>query len=66
MDMIPVNSSAIDAVGYDASTMRMKIRFKEGHSYDFCGVPKHVFDGLMRAASKGNFYNDHIRGKYQC
>jgi hypothetical protein len=66
MDMIRVFSSAIVAVGYDQATRRMKIQFVEGHTYDFCGVPETVFNGLLRASSKGTYYSDHIRGRYQC
>ncbi|HBD20260.1 MAG TPA: KTSC domain-containing protein [Arenimonas sp.] len=66
MDMIQVRSSAISAVGYDPSTMRMKIRFAQGDTYDFCRVPAHIFQGLLNARSKGTYYNDHIRDRYQC
>jgi hypothetical protein len=66
MEMVPVSSSAISAVGYDSSAMRMKIRFIEGHTYDFCRVPESVFKGLLYAASKGRYYNDQIRDRYQC
>ena len=66
MEMIRVRSSANHAVGYDQSTRRMRIAFEQGDSYDFCGVPLHVYDGLMSASSKGTYYNDHIRGWYQC
>ncbi|MFZ2209568.1 MAG: KTSC domain-containing protein [Porticoccaceae bacterium] len=66
MDMIRVSSSAIAAIGYDPTTMRMKIRFVQGDTYDFCGVPAHVFNGLLNARSKGSYYNNHIRHRYQC
>lgn len=66
MEMIRVSSSAIRAIGYDATTRRMKITFTEGHTYDFCSVPKNVFEGLRHAGSKGRYYNDHIRDRYQC
>lgn len=66
MEMIPVRSSAMRTVGYDQSTRRMRITFEQGHSYDFCGVPVHVYEALMRARSKGAYYNDHIRDRYQC
>ncbi len=65
MDMIPVSSQAIAAVGYDPQTLRLRIRFVEGHSYDFHGVPAAVFQGLLRAPSKGGYYNAHIRDRYQ-
>ncbi|MEL1263078.1 KTSC domain-containing protein [Pseudoxanthomonas putridarboris] len=66
MDMIRVNSSAISAIGYDQRTMRMSIRFIQGDTYDFCGVPAHIFQDLLNAKSKGTYYNDHIRDRYQC
>jgi KTSC domain len=66
MEMIHVSSSAISAIGYDATTMRMRIQFVAGYTYDFCHVPEAVFNGFMRAGSKGAYYNDHIRDRYQC
>ena len=66
IEMIPVNSRAIRAVGYDPSTQRLRITFEQGDSYDFCGVPVHVYEGLMSASSKGTYYNDYIRDRYQC
>ena len=66
MNMVSVRSSAIRAVGYDPATGRMQIRFAEGHSYTFCGVPDSVHRSLMSAASKGSYYNNFIRGRYQC
>ena len=61
--MILVNSSAIRAVGYDGSTLT--VEFHSGRVYDHPRVPYSVYDGLMRASSKGGFYNRHIRGKYK-
>lgn len=64
MNMIFVSSSAISAIGYD--TMRMKIRFKDGGTYSFYRVPESVFTAFLRASSKGSYYTDHIRARYQC
>lgn len=61
-----MNSSAIEAVGYEPQTRMMKIRFTGGRAYDFCGVPEHVHRGLMNAPSKGTYYNDHIKDRYPC
>ena len=66
MHMIPVSSSAMVAVGYDPQIRRMTITFVQGHAYDFCGVPQRVYEELMRAASKGTYYNEHIRDRYPC
>ena len=64
--MIAVNSSAICAVGYDVASRLMKITFTQGKTYDFCRVPQHVYEGLIRSGSKGTYYNDHIRDQYEC
>lgn len=66
MEMLRVYSRAIMAVGYDPVTFKMKIQFVEGHTYDFCGVPKAIYEGLMKAASKGSYYNDFIRDRFRC
>lgn len=64
--MIRVSSSAISAVGYDSETQHMKIQFVQGGTYIFCQVPKHIFDGLLSAGSKGTYYDRHIRNRYDC
>lgn len=66
MEMTPVHSTTIEAVGYGPHTRRMRIRFEQGRAYDFCGVPQHIFEGLMSAPSKGTYYNEHIRDRYPC
>jgi len=66
MQMIHVNSSAIQSAGYDPDTQQMKVKFNQGQTYNFCRVPEHIFKGLISAASKGTYYNSHIRGRYQC
>jgi hypothetical protein len=66
MQMISVRSSAISAIGYDPVSMQLHIRFKQGHTYTFCGVPQNIYEGLMSASSKGLYYDSHIRDRYHC
>ena len=67
MQMIPVISDAINAIGYDPQTKVMHIKFAQGKTYPYCGVPQHIFDGLLNATSShGTYFNDHIRDRYQC
>jgi hypothetical protein len=66
MKMIQVSSSAITAIGYDPQSRRMTLVFTQSRTYDFCGVPQNVFDGLLRASSKGGYYNDYIKDRYPC
>ena len=62
MVLIPVNSSAIRAVGYDGYTLT--VQFHSGRIYDHPGVSYDIYAAFMNAASMGAFYNQHIRGRY--
>lgn len=62
MVLTNVNSSNIDAIGYENELL--VIRFLTGSVYIYSGVPKEVFDALSAAESKGKFLNLEIKGKY--
>jgi len=64
MKMIHVNSSAINAIGYDNGSM--KITFNQGKTYNYCNVPKTVFDDFLNASSVGRYYDLNIKNKYNC
>jgi hypothetical protein len=66
MEMMPVSSSAISHIGYNKDTKQMKITFKKSGTYDYCGVPKDVFDAFFNASSIGIYHAKHIRDKYVC
>lgn len=66
MEMIKVSSSAISAIGYDENLKRMKITFKQGKTYDYCGVPKNVFEKFKSASSLGRYYDQYIKDNYNC
>lgn len=59
-----VSSSAISRIEYDDNTRRLFITFQHGETYTYYGVPRHVYDAFLRAASKGRFYNDYIKDRY--
>lgn len=64
--LLPVESSNIDAVAYDAATRRLYVRFlASGSTYVYYDVPKAVFEDLLDAGSKGRFLNAHIRDAYE-
>jgi KTSC domain len=64
MSLIKVNSSSIAAVGFEDGTLAVRFHTSET-LYLHHGVPYGVFAGLMRADSKGAYYNENIRGKYK-
>jgi hypothetical protein len=57
----PVRSSSIAAVGYDAFTATLEIRFHSGRHYRFFLVPPHCYRDLLAADSKGRFFLRNIR-----
>jgi len=64
MDRTPVRSSNISSVGYDASSRILEVEFHSGGIYQYPGIPETVYQGLMRAISKGTYFHDHIKGRY--
>jgi hypothetical protein len=64
-DMNYVDSSNIEAIGYDDSTQDLHVRFVAGTTYIYHGVPREVFDNFMDAPSKGSFLNRELKNAYQ-
>jgi hypothetical protein len=61
MEMIPVTSSNLAAVGYDYETSTLRIQFLKSGTYDYHGVPSEVYEGLIGAASKGSYFDQFIK-----
>jgi len=61
MEMFPVQSSNLAAVGYDLDTATLVVQFLNGTAYQYSGVPEHEFAGLMGSASKGTYFNQNIK-----
>ena len=61
--LIPVNSTAIRAVGYFGGILT--VEFHSGRVYDHTGAPVWVFLEFMGASSLGAYYNANIRGSYR-
>ena len=59
-----VQSSALESIGYDEGSRTLVITFKNGSTYEYSGVPRDVYGGLMAASSKGTYFNSHIKGMY--
>ena len=64
MEMIPVQSSDVAAVGYDQETHTLRIQFVTGATYDYSGVPCEDYSDLLAASSKGKYLNARIKGHY--
>ena len=64
MERTLVNSSSLASVGYSPEVSTLEIEFHHGASYQYFAVPQHIFDGLLAAASKGAYFNEHIKDRY--
>ncbi|MBI4851100.1 MAG: KTSC domain-containing protein [Acidobacteria bacterium] len=62
--LIPVDSSMIDAVGYDKKTKELEVLFSSGKTYCYKDVPLKVYKELMDADSKGSYMRDAIIDVY--
>lgn len=62
---IVINSSTIISADYTEETETLIIRFKNGRDYIYHNVPKYVFEEFISSPSKGQYFNLHIKGRYQ-
>ena len=67
--MIPLTniegSSTIAAAGHDPVTNTLAVRFNSGAVYHYTDVPAEVADGLLGAASKGKFFGENVKDKFE-
>ena len=68
VEMIPVSSSNVEAIGYDEANQVLYVRFIKNNSlYCYQGVPIAEFYGLQNAPSVGGYLNQNIKkGPYVC
>ena len=62
--LVPVASSSIRAVGYDAATLRLYVRFHSGDTYVYEWVSPRAHRALMNAESIGAHFNREIRPRH--
>lgn len=58
-------SANVKRLCYDEQQKYVLVSLK-GIWYHFCGVPPATVSDWKRAASKGRYYNDNIRGNFDC
>jgi len=58
---VPVNSTLLASVIYDAGESILQLEFCDGATYSYFGVPAAIHNGLLIADSKGTYFNRTIR-----
>ena len=56
-----VRSSNLKSVGYDPSNSILEVEFHGGRIYHYFKVPLEIYDALMKASSKGTFFDRKIK-----
>lgn len=61
--LVPVDSSQVAAVGYDAGTKTLAVQFKHGARafYHYPNVEPETHAAFMASESKGIFFSEHIK-----
>lgn len=67
MQRKPVQSSKLASVGYDPDIATLEIEFHKGKIYQYLKVSEEVFQNLMSAPSKGEYFDKFIdNADYPC
>ena len=61
----PVTSSTITSAGYDPAARKLELEFTSGNIYLYLHVPETIYIGLMAASSKGSYFNEYIRERFE-
>ena len=65
MNVTAVESSTLATVGYDRTRELLQLEFNSGALYQYFRVSARVYGELLRAPSKGSYFNQAIRGKFR-
>jgi hypothetical protein len=65
MKTTPVESSTLATVGYDEGSQLLQLEFRSRAVYRYFAVPTAVHEALLKATSKGSYFNQAIRGRYR-
>lgn len=63
-EMEPVQSSTIDAIGFDGATLWIRFRGAgggAGKTYRYEGVPRGTYEAMRSAASPGQYFHQFVK-----
>lgn len=64
IEMTPVTSSSIAAIGHDPLTNTLAVKFHGGKTYHYSNVKPEDAAALMASKSIGSHFGQNIRNKY--
>jgi len=64
MNITAVESSTLATVAYDEIRRLLQLEFHSRTVYQYFSVPAALHEALLRAPSKGSYFNQAIRGRF--
>lgn len=64
IEMHPVSSSNVAAVGHDEEENILAVNFLNGTTYHYFNVPKSVFDAMLTSESVGKYLNMVVKPQF--
>lgn len=65
INWINVKSSNLDSIAYDETFKFLFIKFHQGGTYKYLGMPKNIFEELLKAESHGKYHAKHIKKNFK-
>lgn len=59
-----LHSTSLKGAAYCSHKALLELEFRSGAIYRFGGVPEATYRELLRAESKGVYFNHHIRNRF--
>lgn len=63
---IAVQSRLLTGVAYNHHRAVLQLEFRGGTVYQYFQVPHQIYENLLKADSKGTYFNRHIRAFFPC
>ena len=64
MQRTELDSTSLKGAAYCVQGALLELEFRRGAIYRFGGVPEATYQELLRAESKGLYFNHHIRNRF--
>jgi len=64
MTTVSLDSTTLAAAAYDDRRETLQLDFRDGTRYMYSGIAPNLYHELLRASSKGSFFNQHIRNDF--
>ena len=66
MQRVALNSTLLQSAGYQDQLTLLELAFRDGAVYHYFPVSPQTFQELLRAESKGAYFNASIRHRFAC